>query len=42
VTAAVGGQRKAWFSDLAGGWTPDPAFDEILAAQRRIDWDKWK
>ena len=40
--AAIGGQRRADFSDLAGGWTPDPAFDGILAAQRRIDRDKWK
>ena len=29
------------FSDLAGSWTPDPAFDEILAAQRQIDPGKW-
>jgi plasmid stability protein len=42
TVAAIGGQRRADFSDLAGGWTPDPAFDEILAAQRRIDRDKWK
>jgi hypothetical protein len=41
VRAAVGGQRKAYFSDLAGGWTLDTAFDEILAAQRQIDLDKW-
>jgi hypothetical protein len=34
--------RKADFSDLVGGWTPDPACDEILAAQRQIHWDKWK
>ena len=40
--ATVGRRRKAGFSDLAGRWTPDPAFDEILAAQRQIDWDKWK
>jgi phosphomethylpyrimidine synthase len=37
-----GGQPRADFSDLAGGWTPDPAFDEVLAAQRPIDRDKWK
>jgi len=42
TAAAIGGQRGADFSDIAGGWTPDPAFDEILAAQRRIDRDKWK
>jgi plasmid stability protein len=40
--AAIGGRRRADFSDLAGQWTPDPAFDEILAAQRQIDRDKWK
>ena len=40
--ATIGHQRKADFSDLVGRWTPDPAFDEILAAQRQIDWDKWK
>ncbi|MGA2269994.1 MAG: hypothetical protein ABSH44_16105 [Bryobacteraceae bacterium] len=38
--AAIGGRRRADFYDVAGGWTPDPAFDEILAAQRRIDRDK--
>ena len=42
TVAAIGGQPKADFSDLTGGWTPDPAFDQILAAQRRIDRDKWK
>ena len=40
--ATVGGQKRADFSDLAGQWTPDPAFDEILATQRQIDSDKWK
>ena len=34
--------KKADFSDLAGQWTPDPAFDEIIATQRRIDERKWK
>ena len=42
IVATVGERRKADFSDLAGRWTPDPVFDEILAAQRQIDWDKWK
>lgn len=43
LTEATIGQRpRADFSDLVGRWTPDPAFDEILAAQRQIDWDKWK
>ena len=40
--ATVGQKRRADFSDLVGRWTPDPGFDEILAAQRQIDWDKWK
>jgi hypothetical protein len=40
--ATVGRKRKADFSDLVGRWTPDAAFDEILAAQRKIDWNKWK
>ncbi|MEX2301504.1 MAG: hypothetical protein WD733_11240 [Bryobacterales bacterium] len=38
----VGRKRRADFSDLVGQWTSDPGFDEILAAQRQIDWDKWK
>ena len=39
----TGGRRKrADFSDLVGKWTPDPAFDEILAAQRQIDPDQWR
>jgi hypothetical protein len=40
--ATIGRSRKADFSDLVGRWTPDPAFDETIAAQRQIDWDKWK
>jgi hypothetical protein len=40
--ATIGRTRKADFSDLVGQWTPDPAFDEIIAAQRQIEWDKWK
>jgi len=40
--ATVGHQQRADFSDLVGRWVPDPAFDEILSAQRQIDWDKWK
>ena len=40
--AATGARKRADFSDLVGQWTPDPAFDEIIAAQRQIDWDKWK
>jgi hypothetical protein len=42
VRATVGNARKADFSDLVGRWMPDPAFDEIVAAQRQVDWDKWK
>jgi hypothetical protein len=42
AVATVGRRRRADFSDLVGRWTSDPAFDEILASQRRIDWDKWK
>jgi plasmid stability protein len=42
TAATVGRMKRADFSDLAGPWTPDPAFDEILAAQRHIDSDKWK
>ncbi len=40
--ATIGARRRADFSDVTRGWIPDPAFDEILAAQRQIDWDKWK
>ena len=40
--ATVGRRKRADFSDLVGRWTPDPAFDEIVASQRQIDWDKWK
>ncbi|HYL73247.1 MAG TPA: hypothetical protein VEU96_03530 [Bryobacteraceae bacterium] len=43
LTAATIGRRKNEdFSDVAGQWTLDPAFDEIMAGQRQIDWDKWK
>jgi hypothetical protein len=34
--------RRADFSDLVGRWKADPAFDEILSAQREIDPEKWK
>jgi hypothetical protein len=40
--AAKGARIRADFSDLVGKWTPDAAFDEILAAGRQIDRDKWK
>jgi hypothetical protein len=43
LTAVTTGARKrADFHDIAGKWTPDPAFDEIIASQRQIDPDKWK
>jgi hypothetical protein len=42
TAGTVGHGRRTDFSDLVGKWTPDPGFDEILAAQRRIDWDKWR
>jgi hypothetical protein len=42
TAASIGQRRKADFSDIAGQWTPDPAFDEIMATQRQIDWEKWK
>ena len=35
-------RHKADFSDLVGCWIPDPAFDEIIASQRKIDWAKWE
>jgi len=40
--AAIGARSRADFSDLVGKWTPDAAFDAILAAGRKIDRDKWK
>ncbi len=40
--ATTGRSRKADFSALVGQWTPDPEFDEVIASQRQIDWDKWK
>jgi hypothetical protein len=42
TVATIGRKRREDFSDLVGRWTPDPAFDEIIASQRQIDWDKWK
>ena len=40
--ATIGHTRKADFSALVGQWTPDPEFDDIIASQRQIDWEKWK
>lgn len=42
VEATIGRKRRADFSDLVGRWIPDAAFDEIMSAQREIDWDRWK
>jgi hypothetical protein len=39
---ALGARKRADFSDLVGKWTPDAAFDEIIAAGRQIDRNKWK
>jgi len=36
TVVAIGGNCGD-FSDVVGRWTPDAAFDEILAAQRQID-----
>jgi hypothetical protein len=40
--ALIGKPVKADFTDLVGQWEPDPAFDEVIASQRRIDPGKWK
>jgi plasmid stability protein len=40
--ATIGRIQRADFSDLAGKWTPDPEFDDVISTQRQIDWDKWK
>jgi hypothetical protein len=42
AAATTGTRKRADFADLVGHWTPDPAFDETIAAQRQIDPDKWK
>jgi hypothetical protein len=42
IAVTVGSQRRPDFSDFVGRWTHDPAFDEIVAAQRHVDSDKWK
>ncbi len=42
TAGTIGTRKRADFHDLAGQWTPDPAFDEIIATQRQIDPDKWK
>ena len=42
LAATSGDRKRADFSDLVGRWTPDAAFDEIVAAQRLVDADRWK
>lgn len=42
TTGTIGARKRADFHDVAGQWTPDPAFDEIIATQRQIDPDKWR
>jgi hypothetical protein len=43
LTHATEAKRKyADFSNVVGRWTPDPGFDEIVASQRQIDWEKWR
>lgn len=37
IASNCGWRPKADFRDLVGQWIPDPEFDEVLAAQRRID-----
>lgn len=42
LTAAAGGElRWADFSDLVGGWQPDPAMDDALGAMRQVDVELW-
>jgi hypothetical protein len=40
--ATKGHPRRSDFAEFVSQWTPDPAFDEVIASQRQIDWDKWK
>lgn len=42
TAAALGRQKRIDFSDLVGQWVPDPEFDEMIAAQRRIHPEEWK
>jgi len=42
TVSTTGVRKRADFHDVAGQWTADPAFDEIIATQRQIDPDKWK
>lgn len=38
----TGVRNQEGFRDVAGLWTPDPGFDDIIAAQRQIDPAKWR
>lgn len=40
--ASLGTARLAEFGDLVGKWKADPGFDEVVAAQRKIDPEKWR
>ena len=42
TAGTIGLLKRADFHDVVGQWTPDPAFDEIIASQRQIDLDRWK
>ncbi len=42
TAGTIGVRKRADFRDVAGQWTPDPAFDDIIATQRQIDPEKWK
>jgi ribosomal protein L18E len=42
LSQSSGRRKKIDLSDVVGKWEPDPAFDEIIASQRKIDWAKWK
>jgi hypothetical protein len=42
TAATVGARKRADLRDVVGKWVPDPDFDKILAAQRKIDPEKWK
>jgi hypothetical protein len=42
IAVTTGQRKRADFGDLVGKWAPDPAFDKIIASQRRVDPAKWK
>ena len=41
AAATTGARKRGDFHDVAGQWTDDPGFDEIIRTQRQIDPDKW-